>query len=175
MFKDLFIESTKRIDDIIKPEEVALFCDSLMMYTMYNDKDSIEDLLNLNLKNLFIKPKKLYRLVRGSDERDFKINKYGVTSASTKLSPDMIEEMKDMIDQYKQKGDYFLHEITTAEGIDVNKLFNVFKGDKKRLTSLYDTPGNEPVSALYDSFKQLKDQKEFVIFGDYKVINITKV
>lgn len=176
MFKEMFTESTKRIDDIISPDSVALFCDSLMMYTMYNDKDSIDDLMNIkNIQNLFIKPKKLYRLVRGSSEDDYKINEWGVTSASTKLSSKMIEEMKDMIHQYKKQGNYFLQEIEQAKGIDIIKLFNIFKGDYKRLTSLYDIPGNEPVSALYDSFKQLKLQKEFVIFGDYKVTKVTEV
>lgn len=176
MFKDLFTEGIKRIDNIIDPADVALFADSLMMYTMYNDKDSIEDLMNIkNIQNLFIKPKKVYRLVRGSSDKDYIINKHGLTSASTKLSPKMIEDMKDMIHQYKKQGDYYLQEIEQAQGIDIMKLFGIFKGDQRRLRSLYDQPGNEPVSSLYDSFKQLKDQKEFIIFGDYKVTKITKV
>ncbi len=157
--------------------DIALFADALQMYTNWNDKDSIEDLLQMNLKPLFSTPKKLFRLVRGQDENDYTINKFGVTSASTKLSPQMIEEMKDMINQYKKQGNFYLQELEQAQGIDINKLSRskLFKGKKRELVAKYDEPGNEPISALYDSFKQLKPQNEFLIFGDYKVTKTTEV
>lgn len=173
-FKEL-IEAKKRIDELITSDDVSLFCDSLYMYTMYNDKDSIKDLLNIkNIQNLFTKPKAVYRVFRGSNENDYKINQYGITSTATKQDV-MIDEFKDMIDQYKKNGSFFQNTIIQAEGIDINKLAGIFNGDYKRLKALYDTPGNEPVAALQDTFKQLKDQKEFLVFGNYKVKETRKV
>ena len=160
--KELFAESF----DITTMRELPDFADALMMYISYNDKDSIKDLINnRDIKQLFTKPKKLYRIVRGKSETDYKINQYGVTSSSTKLSDSMIEEMKDMIHQYKKQGEFYLQEISSAQGIDINKLSVSFRGKQKALIKQYDTPGNQPMSALFDSLKQLKQQNEFIIIG----------
>lgn len=166
MFRELF-ETKIEIDDI------PLFADSLQMYIMYNDKDSIQDLLDMDLTSIFTKPKKLYRIIRGSSSDDFIMNEFGITSASTGFNEQLIKDMKDTINQYRKTGDYYLQEISKAEGFDVNKLASSFKKDKS--LKKFDVPGNEPVGALMDVFKQFKSQKEFIIFGDYKVTKSTRI
>ena len=136
---------------------------------MYNDKEAIRVLLSVkNIKSLFSNKKEVYRVFRGKTENDYSINQYGITSASTKKD-NMIDEFKDMISQYKKTGNFYQQTISNVVGIDVNKLHNNLKGDIQRLKRIYDVPGNEPISAMIDAFKQLKDQKEFIIFGDYKI------
>lgn len=172
MFKNILLESL----DFTALQDLPLFADSLMMYTMYNDKDSIDDIVKTkNVNKLFTKPKKLYRVVRGTDETDYIINEFGITSASTKISTAMIQEFKDMISQYKKNGNFYLQEIQQAQGIDINKLNNSFKGKQKELKAQYDTPGEQPMGALFDALKQLKAQNEFLIFGDYKVTKVSKI
>jgi len=167
VFREIF-ESKLDIDKI---QDLPEFADNLMMYILYNDKDVIPDLLKMDLKFLFTKPKKLYRIIRGKNPNDFKMNEFGITSASTGLLD--ADEMKDTISQYRDNGNFYLQEIQQAEGIDVTKLKKAFMGQKKRLTKLYDVPGNEPIDSLYDAFKL--QQKEFIIFGNYKVTKTTQI
>ena len=167
MFKELFEKINKNwIQDI---ENFPEFADALMMYLMYNDKDSALELSKMDLNTLFSKPKKLYRIIRAQSPSDFDMNRYGITSASTEVLDKDI--MKDTINQYTTKGNFYQQQIIKAQGIDIMDLKKSLQGQKRALMKLYDTPGNEPVSALYDALGL--EQKEFIIFGDY-VVQSTK-
>lgn len=145
---------------------------ALETYIEYNDKESADELYEFkgDLKRLgLIKPfKKLYRVIRL--ESTDKIEQRKITSASKKkYSGDFLEEVKDMIDQYKRNGDYYILELS-GEGLDVNEFSKLFKGKKKELTKQYDTFGNEPMSILYDVFKQFSKQNEVIIFDKFEVL-----
>jgi hypothetical protein len=152
------------------------FCATLSFYIEYNEVDELPKYMK-ELKSLgLLEKKKAYRLVRAESEEDAaEIRAKEITSACTKmLKPDMIEEMKDMIDQYKSSGDYYCLEVQ-GEGLDVNKFYNkYFKGKQKELSKT-DVPGNQPIGQLYDTFKEKYAQNEFIIFGSYTIKNIKEI
>ena len=154
------------------------FCATLSFYIEYNEKDGLDNYLEeLKKLGLLSKGKNLYKVVRLEDPKNYKVEKQKITSASTSiLKGPILDEMKDTITQYVKSGDFYIVHIEEAEGLDINMFYNkFFKGKQKELTKKYDEFGNQPVGSLYDSFKDKYKQKEFIIFGNYKVKEIKEL
>ena len=181
-FKEYNNKLNESVEDLEKifGDKFSDFALQLSAYIDYNDKDSADELLNyypeLKKAGLIESPKVLYRLVRLERISDYKINSQQVTSASKKrFPPSFLKDMKKMVNQWKKTGKFYCLIITDAKGLDVNKLYKVFKGKKRYLIKKYDTLGNMNFDVLYDSFENKKYQKEFIIFGDYKVKDLILV
>ena len=74
-----------------------------------------------------------------------------------------------MVNQYQKQGTFYCLVMEKAKGLNINKLYKIFKGNKKYLINKYDTPLNRIMDVMYDSFNDKKYQKEFIVFGRYKI------
>lgn len=180
-FKDFLEEADTlaKLEDLLQDKFVQ-FMDSLSSYIDYNDKESakeLEDVLPILEKvGVITSNNKLFRIARLQSKTDYKTDYSTVTSATTKLpTGDMLQDFKDMIDQYTKKGDYYLVNITKAKGLDVNKFSKIFKGKLKELRKKYNEGHLDSVGALFDTFKDKKYQNEFIIFGSYEVKSIEPI
>jgi hypothetical protein len=184
MFKELLLESKypTNIEDIEKAlgDDFSDFILNLGAYIDYNDKDSADVLFKylpkLKKAGIITKPKEVYRLVKLERITDYKPEVMNITSTATKrFSPSFLKDMKKTVDQYQKYGEYYCIIIDKCEGLDVNKLYKLFKGKKRYLTKKYDKPGNMVMDVMYDSFEDKKFQNEFIVFGNYNIKDIIKV
>jgi len=181
--KELFSDIENAFGDKLLP-----FLDSLQFYVDFNDEQSKKEIVQCKkeLKKCGFLEKNngsVYRLARLDNTDIKKVNNSSkqkqkvLTSASTeKITGKILNLMKDMIKQYKQKGDYYYLEITDYEGFDINKFANVFLNNKDEILKKYSDPNDKKVILFfYDTIESKKEQKEFLIFGSYYVENIEKI
>lgn len=163
--------------ELQKISDFSDFCDTLSFYIEYNQGEDLEKYLKeLKSLGMLTKSKKLYKIIRIEDPEKFIPGKNPITSASTKiLKGDMLDSMKDTIDQYVQSGDFYLVTIDSAEGLDVNAFYKkYFKGKQKEMTK-DEVIGNQPIGQLFDTFKEKSKQNEFIIYGSFKIKNIERI
>ena len=167
------LESLEDIERVFG-DDFEDFVLNLGAYIDYNDKASADALVRyypkLQRAGLIEKPKEVYRLVKLERYTDYKPGAQQITSAATQhFTPSFLKDMKAMVNQYQKQGQFYCLIIEKAKGININKLYKLFKGKKKYLTNKYDKPGNMVMSVMYDAFEDKKYQKEFIIIGDYKI------
>ncbi len=165
-FKQFVENSSLRLEGELQDNFVN-FCDSLMMYISYNDDESSKDLLELekvlNKAGIIENTKKVFKIVKckESNLKDLE----GLSSCSLiKLKGKTLEDMKDTVSDNSDEGDFWYCEYQNVEGININKLYSLFKGKKKNLIKKYDIEYNT-IGALYDTFEDFKKQKEFIVYG----------
>jgi hypothetical protein len=170
---EILVESVEDLEKVFGTE-FSDFALELSAYIDYNDKASADSLLRfypkLRKAGLVDKPNELYRLVKLERFSDYKPGAQQITSTSTsRFKSSFLKDMKAMVNQYQKQGKFYCLIIQNAKGLDIQKLYKIFKGKKKYLINKYDSPGNMNFSSLFDSFEDKKYQKEFIIFGKYEI------